>query len=167
MAKDGTMRGGARAGAGRPRKDLQTKILEGTAVLPVANPALSYLSVDTPDCDAFMSEKQKGKLTFDAQTYYNRVMNWLRDRSCDDVVSPLLVQQYAATYARWVQCQQAINRTGLVVSDGEESNINLYVKLEAQFAREAMQLWLQIQARVGERSVTAKVVDPMEALLDD
>ena len=47
MAKDGTNRGGARPGAGRPRKALAEKIAEGKTAQVMMQPA-DIESVDTP-----------------------------------------------------------------------------------------------------------------------
>ena len=53
MAKDGTNRGGARAGAGRPRKALTEKIAEGKTAQVMMQPA-DIESADTPPVREFM-----------------------------------------------------------------------------------------------------------------
>ena len=55
MAKDGTNRGGARAGAGRPRKALAEKVAEGKSAEVMMQPA-EIESADVPPVREFMQE---------------------------------------------------------------------------------------------------------------
>ena len=55
MAKDGTNRGGARPGAGRPRKALTEKIAEGKSAEVMMQPA-DIESAETPPVRDFMKE---------------------------------------------------------------------------------------------------------------
>ena len=58
MAKDGTNRGGARPGAGRPRKALTEKIAEGKSAEVMMQPA-DIESAETPPVRDFMKELQR------------------------------------------------------------------------------------------------------------
>ena len=55
MARDGTNRGGARPGAGRPRKALTEKIAEGKSAEVMMQPA-DIESAETPPVRDFMKE---------------------------------------------------------------------------------------------------------------
>ena len=58
MARDGTNRGGARAGAGRPRKALTEKIAEGKSAEVMMQPS-DIESADVPPVREFMQELQR------------------------------------------------------------------------------------------------------------
>ena len=113
MAKDGTNRGGARAGAGAKRKPLADKIAEG-------NPGRRKLTVidfqDTADLEgqpmpkpsAMLSATQKDGKTLVAAEIYEKTWTWLAERGCTALVSPQLLERYAMSVARWIQCEEAI-----------------------------------------------------------
>ena len=113
MAKDGTNRGGARAGAGAKRKPLADKIAEG-------NPGRRKLTVidfqDTADLEgqpmpkpsAMLSATQKDGKTLVAAEVFEKTWTWLAERGCAALVSPQLLERYAMSVARWIQCEEAI-----------------------------------------------------------
>lgn len=108
MAKDGTNRGGARAGAGAKRKPLADKIAEG-------NPGRRKLTVidfqDTADLEgqpmpkpsAMLSATQKDGKTLVAAEVFEKTWTWLAERGCAALVSPQLLERYAMSVARWIQ----------------------------------------------------------------
>lgn len=74
MAKDGTNRGGARPGAGRPRKALTEKIAEGKSAEVMMQPA-EIESAETPPVRDFMKELQRDgtKLLADYQRLRDQI----------------------------------------------------------------------------------------------
>ncbi len=103
MAKDGTNRGGARPGAGRPRKALAAKLAEGKAAEVMMQPA-DIESVDTPPVREFMQELQRDGTKLLADEVYTETYKWLKERSCEKIVSRQLVEQYAMSISRWIHC---------------------------------------------------------------
>ena len=80
MAKDGTSRGGARAGAGRKKKDLTDRILEGKTASIINLPEAPELEgVQMPEIKSFMTDEQRmGSLC--AAEIYQETWQWLRER---------------------------------------------------------------------------------------
>ena len=81
MAKDGTNRGGARPGAGRPRKALTEKIAEGKTAEVMMQP-VDIESADTPPVREFMQELQRDGTKLLADEVYTETYQWLKERSC-------------------------------------------------------------------------------------
>ena len=112
MAKDGTNRGGARVGAGAKKKPLADKIAEG-------NPGRRQLTVvnfeNTADLEgqpmpkpsAMLSATQKDGKPLIAAEIYEVTWKWLAERNCAVLVSPQLLERYAMSVARWIQCEEA------------------------------------------------------------
>ena len=81
MAKDGTNRGGRRAGAGRKPKALLEKIDEGreATVMDVKPPSLKAYS--SPEPEEYMRQKQKAGIDLHTEKAFNEVCSWLKERS--------------------------------------------------------------------------------------
>ena len=109
MAKDGTNRGGARPGAGRPRKALTEKIAEGKTAEVMMQPA-EIDSVDVPPVREFMQELQRDGTKLLADEVYTETYQWLKERSCEKIVSRQLVEQYAMSISRWIHCEQIVTK---------------------------------------------------------
>ena len=105
MAKDGTSRGGARVGAGRKAKALTDKITTGrlrdTTVLPEPSDLVGH---DMPPVREYMKARQKDGKDLSAEAVYREVFTWLQQRKCEKLVSRQLIDQYAMSVARWIQC---------------------------------------------------------------
>lgn len=86
MAKDGTNRGGARAGAGRPRKSLAERVAEGKSAEVMMQPA-EIESADVPPVREFMQELQRDGTKLMADEVYTETYQWLKERSCEKIVS--------------------------------------------------------------------------------
>ena len=79
MAKDGTQRGGARAGAGRKKKALVDKIQEGKKTTTPAFTALDLQGEDMPPVRDYMVASQKNGEKFIASDVYKDTWNWLKE----------------------------------------------------------------------------------------
>ena len=113
MAKDGTNRGGARPGAGRPRKALAEKIAEGKTAEVMMQPA-NIESAETPPVRNFMKELQRDGTKLLADDVYTETYQWLKERSCEKIVSRQLVEQYAMSISRWIHCEQIVTKYGYI-----------------------------------------------------
>ena len=119
MAKDGTARGGPRTGAGRKSKALTEKVEAG-------NPGGRKLKVmdfpetanlqgeDMPAPKDYMSAKQKNGDVLGADEVFKETWLWLKERGCDKLVNTQLVEQYAMSVSRWLQCERAISEYGFL-----------------------------------------------------
>ena len=106
MAKDGTGRGGRRAGAGR-------KIIEGTEAEVVdLNVKSNLKGYDMPPVEEYMRQEQKLGIELNAEKIYRNTFDWLSKRGCIEYINPLLLQEYAMSAARWIQCNISISKFG-------------------------------------------------------
>lgn len=155
MAKDGTNRGGARPGAGRKPKALKEK-------LDARNPGKRQLTkldipeniegVDMPKPGEYLSELQRDGKPLGADEIYNKVCRWLKKLGCEKLVNPTLVEQYAMSVARWVQCEEAASRLGLL---GKHSTTGQpcqspFVHMSQSYMKQSNLLWATIQQIVKE-----------------
>ncbi|MBR1530241.1 MAG: P27 family phage terminase small subunit [Oscillospiraceae bacterium] len=175
MAKDGTRRGGARAGAGRKPKALTEKLKEGRSaeimLEPVGlfpedeNPELSGL----PPLSDFLTEEQKAAVPLESKAIYAEVFQWLKSRGCENLVSHLLIEQYVMSVARWIQCEKALSASGFLARHPTTSGTiaSPYVQMSQAYMKQINSLWYQIYQIVKENSSGEfhSRSDPMEQLL--
>ena len=160
MAKDGTMRGGARPGAGRKPKALAEKIAEGNPgkralkVVDFTDSAASLEGRDMPPPKAYLAEKQKNGHDLVATEIYRETWEWLAERGCEKLIPQQMLEQYAMTVSRWIQCEQAITEYGFL-SKHPTSGMAIqspYVAMSQSFGKMANNLWFQIFAVVKQNS---------------
>jgi hypothetical protein len=178
MAKDGTNRGGARIGSGQKKKALAEKILDG-------NPGNRKLTImdftdmteltgeSMPKPRGYLTAKQKDGSTTLAAEIFNNTWQWLKERGCAQLVTTQLIEQYAQSVARWIQCEQAISEFGFLAKHPTTGNAipSPYVSMSQNFMKQANNIWFQIYQVVREnctteyRGVTPQD-DAMEKLLN-
>ena len=170
MAKDGTARGGARVGAGRPHKPLLDKINDGKSaeVLSFPDPA-EFEGQEVPPVKEFLKAAQKSGVDLCAVEVYKTTLRWLRDRGCDKLVNNQLVEQYAMSVSRWVQCETMISKYGFL---GKHPTTGAaitspYVTMSQQYLKQVNQCWFQIYQIVRENcSVEYGGANPNDSLMD-
>ena len=153
MAKDGTMRGGARPGSGPKRKALTEKISAGKTATVIDLPDASELTgVDMPPVKDYMKAKQKSGTDLCAEEIFRETWNWLRKVGCTEYVNTLLINQYAMSVARQIQCEQAISEYGFLAKHPTTGAAcqSPYVSMLLQFTKQANQSWYQIYQIVKE-----------------
>ena len=157
MARDGTARGGPRAGSGRKSKALTEKIESG-------NPGGRKLKVmelpdtpelkgeDVPDPKDYLSAKQKNGSDLGADEVFKETWLWLKERGCEKLVSTQLIEQYAMSVARWLQCEQAISDYGFLAKHPTTGAAcaSPYVAMSQQYMKQVNQVWFQIFQIVKE-----------------
>ena len=158
MAKDGTRRGGARPGAGRKPKALTDKINDGQAAEVMELPEPSSLSgEDMPPVKEFLKRKQKNGKDMCAEDVYRDTWNWLKARGCEKLVNTQLIEQYAMSVSRWVQCEDCISEYGFLAKHPTTGAAiaSPYVSMSQQYMKQVNQLWYQIFQVVKENCMTA------------
>lgn len=153
MAKDGTARGGARVGAGRKSKALTDKINDGmsAAVIELPEPS-SIEGVEVPPVKEYLRAKQKSGKDLCAAEVYEETWKWLKERGCDRVVNAQLVEQYAMSVSRWIQCEDAISEYGFLAKHPTTGNAiaSPYVSMSQTYMKQVNQIWYQIFQVVKE-----------------
>ena len=173
MAKDGTNRGGPRVGAGRKPKALEDKITEGRPALVLEMPDAADLDgEDMPPVKDYMKAAQKNGDKFSAEEIYKETWTWLQQRHCEKIVSPQLIQQYAMSVARWIQCETAISEYGFLAKHPTTGAAiaSPYVSMSREYMKQVNSCWYQISQIVrentqGEYQGASPQDDLMERLL--
>lgn len=116
MAKDGTARGGSRVGSGRKSKALVDKISAGdpATVMELPDPP-TFEGTDVPPMKEYLRAKQKNGKDLCASDVYEETWRWLKERGCERLVNIQLIEQYAMSVSRWIQCEEAISEYGFLV----------------------------------------------------
>ena len=170
MAKDGTMRGGARPGSGPKRKSLAEKVTAGKADNAVVLQVPSELEgTDMPPVKDFMKQAQKGGEDFCAEEVYIDTWNWLRERGCEKLVNPQLIQQYAMSVARWISVEVFISQTGYLARHPTTGNAiaSPYVSMSRDYMKQVNQCWFQIYQIVKQNcSVEYGGASPQDDLME-
>ena len=170
MAKDGTARGGPRIGAGRKPDALSDKAVQGRSASVLSFPAASGLEGgDMPPVKEFLKESQKGGVELCAEDVFKSTWKWLEDRGCSRFVNTQLVEQYAMSVSRWVQCERMVSRYGFL---GKHPTTGAaitspYVTMSEQNLKQASQCWYQIWQVVRENCTTGYVgASPQDDLME-
>lgn len=150
MAKDGTMRGGPRANSGPKKKSLVEKVIEGRVKLDSSASVLpepvEIEGVDVPPVKDFLKAKQKNGKDLCAEEVYKTTYLWLKKRGCEKLVSTQLLDQYAMSVSRWVQCEEAISEFGFLAKHPTTGNAmqSPYVAMSQNYMKQVNQVWFQI-----------------------
>lgn len=177
MAKDGTNRGGARVGAGAKKKALADKIAEGNpgkraiTVISFEN-AAELEGKEMPKPSEMLSAVQKDGKRLVAAEIYEKTWEWLHERGCSSLVSPQLLERYAMSAARWIQCEEAVTEYGFLAKHPTTGNAQRspYVAMALDYMAQTNRLWMEIFQIVrencsGEYGGESPQDDVMEKLL--
>ena len=159
MAKDGTLRGGARLGSGQRKKPLADKLLDGNLRgedIPVMSFAAdqSLEGQPMPEPREMLGAKQRDGKPFAAREIYTETWSWLKERGCAALVSPQLIERYAMSAARWIQCEEAVSTYGFLGKHPTTGNAmaSPYVAMSQNYMTQVSRLWLEIFQIVKENS---------------
>ena len=157
MAKDGTNRGGARPGAGAKKKPLADKIMEGNpgkrniTVINFEN-AAELEGQEMPKPSEMLSAIQKDGKALEAAEIYKKTWAWLHERGCASLISPQVLERYAMSAARWIQCEQAVTEYGFLAKHPTTGNAmqSPYVAMGQNYMTQTNRLWMEIFQIVKE-----------------
>lgn len=129
MAKYGTNRGGRRVRAGAKPEALNDKLAAGRPATRLTTPPEFHVfdldggdigdgavlnGEPMPEPDDYLSAEQRDGKPLGADLVYKETWEWLDARGCTEFVSKRLIELYAQAFARYVQCEQAISKFGLL-----------------------------------------------------
>lgn len=146
MAKDGTARGGRRAGSGKkPTKkfDDLNNALVGITELPSPE---EIEGADCPEVDEFMKATQKDGSNLEAEHIFQTTYVWLKKRGCEKLVSKQLIEQYAMSVSRWIQCENALSTYGFLAKHPTTGAAiaSPYVQMGQAYMKQINATWYQI-----------------------
>lgn len=176
MAKDGTARGGARAGSGKKKKALSEKIMDGQAVKSLSVPELDVSDelkgVDMPPVSEYLEAEQHNGIPIKAKMVFERTWKFLVSCGCERKVSRNLIEHYSMNYARWIQCEEAISQFGLLAKHPTTGGAmtSPYVQMSREYSKQANVTWFHISQIIRENSevfvdTARQQTDTMELLL--
>ena len=175
MAKDGTNRGGARIGAGAKKKPLADKIAEGNpgkrtlTVINFDDRAADLEGQAMPKPSKMLSAVQKDGKALVAEDIYKETWEWLAERGCASLVSPQLLERYAMSVARWIQCEEAVTEFGFLAKHPTTNAAiaSPYVTMSQNYMKQVNQIWYQIYQVVKENcSVEFSGNTPQDDVMD-
>ena len=160
MARDGTNRGGRRVRAGAKPGPLGEKLAAGRPATRLEDPlnepfdfAGNDIGDDAvragetmPEPSDYLSEIQRDGKPLGADLVYRETWQWLDQRGCSHFVAPRLIEAYAQAFARYVQCEQAISKFGLL---GKHPTTGAaiaspFVAMSQSFGKQANVYWYEI-----------------------
>ena len=159
MAKDGTNRGGRRVKAGSKPYDLADKVSHGLDANVIEFPDIEGVdidSVDMPKPHEYLSELQRDGVPLGADEIYIETWKWLKERNCEKLVNPRLLESYSQAFARFIQCEKAMSTYGLI---GKHPTTGAaigspFVTMSLQFQKQANLLWYEIFDIVKQNSTS-------------
>ena len=170
MAKDGTNRGGPRPGTGPKPKKLVEKIQEGKADGAMILPApAEFVGADVPPIKDYMKAHQKSGKDMCAEDVFRETYSWLKERGCDRLVNTQLVEQYAMSVSRWIQCEECISEYGFLAKHPTTGNAiaSPYVSMSRDYMKQVNAAWYQIYQVVRDNcSVEWGGASPQDDLME-
>ena len=156
MAKDGTNRGGPRANTGPKNKSKTQKMLEGklTTTAGILPDPAEIEGVEVPPIKEYLKAKQKSGKDLCAEEVYKATFFWLKKTGCEKLVSSQLIEQYAMSVSRWIQCEEAISEYGFLAKHPTTGNPmqSPYVVMSQNYMKQVNAVWFQIYQIVKENS---------------
>jgi hypothetical protein len=173
MAKDGTNRGGRRVRAGdkplsaveKIQKCQALKILNNdlpnftpTSIAATNLPEGAELEgVDMPRPSEYLSAQQKNGVPLGADDIFKETWLWLKERGCERLVNPRLLEAYAQAFARYIQCEEATSSYGLLGKHPTTGGViaSPFVQMSQQYQKTANLIWYEIFDVVKQNCTTA------------
>ena len=170
MAKDGTIRGGARPRSGPKPSDAayDTGMMGGVFDFPEPDDLSAEF---VPPIDDFLLETQKDGSKLEADKVFTSTYLWLKSRGCENLVPKQLINEYAISVARWIQAERYVSKYGaLAMHPTVKSTITSpYVTMSQNYIKQITNTWYQIYTIVkdsgNDMTGGSDTDDPMEKLL--
>lgn len=157
MAKDGTKRGGARPGAGRPRK---SKPADPATVIST-EPITEEERKSFPKCRDLLTKTL-------AETIYFSIYRFARNNGADERLPQELVELFAVSYYRWTEVETKIAKEG-VLSAHPTTGANCkspLVSVSETYSKLAQNYWYSIWNIIRDSPTPEPDEGGMEGLLD-
>ena len=152
-------RGPQPGSGGRPKKPLADKVLEGNPgkrPLKALDPPV-LMGEEMPPPHQYLSERQKGGKDLYAVEIYTETWDWLKQHKCENALSAQVLERYAMSAARWIQCEEAISAYGFL-SKHPTTGAPIpspFVAMSQSFMKQANYQWNQIYQVVRENCAVA------------
>ncbi|GHU68124.1 hypothetical protein FACS1894184_09370 [Clostridia bacterium] len=148
-------RGGARAGAGRKKKPLFDKLLEGnpgkralTTVQFDNLPAVKQTTELVPPSFLTLASKETAETYPSASQIFNDLAGWLETTGCLTLVSPMLIEDFAVYRRAMFECEYMNKRLGRIAG----GKISPYVNMVMNYSNLMRSAWDRIWMIVSQNS---------------
>lgn len=169
-------KGGRRPGAGRPKKPLSEKLLEGNPgkrKITVLEFDAPLEAVELPSPPEYLTDAAKGSGAYPgAAVIFESVTKWLEQTGCLHLISPEHISEYALLKARWLECEEKNAQHGLLAKHPTSGQpiASPFVRIGIDYLKAADNAWSKIWAVVSQNSErdfrsTSPNNDIMERLL--
>jgi len=168
-----TVHGGKRQGAGRKRKALAEKLetkrgqREARHIPPEAMSEIEGADIPPPS-DWLKDQTKNTQRDSVAGGIYESTWRWITERKCGHLITREQIEQYAASVARYIQCEEGLSTFGLLAKH-PTTNMPIaspYVAMSEKFLRRANQLWATIFQIVKENCETPVGANPNEDIME-
>lgn len=150
MAK-GDGRGGARPGAGRKKKILTAGGSPAFLAQRQSGGAASAAAVTVP---VYFKDAQAVGVRLEAARVQKELYNYLAGLNVAQAVPPELINHFALTAARWIQCERMISAKGFLAAHPTTGAdcVSPYVSIAQGYQRQLNTIWLQLAAIIKEQA---------------
>ena len=175
MARDGTNRGGRRIRAGDKPEPLADKIAGGRTAHIMEFPMMELDGTDLVDAaelygeemptpSEFLSARQRNGKPLGADEIFRETWLWLKERGCERLVNPRLLESYAQAFARFIQCEEAMSQYGLIGKHPTTGGAiaSPFVQMGQAFQKQSNLLWYEIFDIVKQNCTTTFSGSPQE-----
>ena len=126
--------------------------------------------MDMPKPSDYLSAKQKGGIPLGADHIYKETWQWLKERKYEKLVNKRLIESYSQAFARYIQCEEAISRYGMLGKHPTTGGViaSPFIQMSSQFQKTANLIWYEIYDIVKQNCTEIfeeESNDPMERLL--
>ena len=172
MAKDGTMRGGARVGAGRKQDPLSEKILEGRITVPEDSETqmvtAEIVGEDMPPVKEYLKQIQRDGGVLCSKEVYEETYMWLCQLGIEKKINPLLIDQYAQSVGRWVDVEKKVSETGYLAKHPTTGAAiaSPYVAMSQAYYKQVSNSWYVLYQAVRENSTEIINGTPQDNLME-
>ncbi len=169
----GNGHGGARPNSGRKKSAIKDKLendIYGKKI-QVLKFEDDLVGEEMPAPGEYLSEQTKGVSENIGREVYEKTWIWLKERGCEKLINPIVLEQYAMCVARWIQAEMAVHRFGFIAKHPttEMPTASPFIRISQDFLKQSTTQWLQIYQIVKENcseAFTKDEVDPMAMLLN-
>ena len=155
---------------GRPRKALSEKLIDGNPgkrPLKVLKSFPELEGVEMPPPRDYLSEEQKNGSDFPAKEIYTSGWKLRQERRCEQFVSAELLEHYAVSAGRLIQCEQAISNYGFIAKNAQGGAIiSPYVTAAHDYMKQTNRLWDMIYSIVRENCTEEFSGSPQEDMME-
>lgn len=122
-----------------------------------------------PPLKEYLTAEQRDGTQLITKQVLAETWQWLTNCGCEQIISMQLIEQYAMSVARWVQCEECISKFGLLAKHPTTGNAiaSPYVSMSHAYMKQVNQAWYQIFQIVRENSTMQGAgQSPQDALME-